>query len=89
LSEADKHTSARLSFKLFEMLQHQKDRVWHNTVTLDESWFYFTTDHERVWLPEGTQALERERGTIQLRKTMVTIVGNPTGFYRIVALPKE
>jgi hypothetical protein len=71
------------------MLQHQKYRAWHNTVTLDESWFYFTTDRERIWLPEGTEALERERITVQSRKMMETIVWNPTGFFRIVALPKE
>jgi hypothetical protein len=34
LSEADKHTRAQLSFELFEMFQHQKDRAWHDTVVL-------------------------------------------------------
>jgi hypothetical protein len=29
-----------------------------------------------------------ERITVQLGKMMMTIVWNPTGFYRIVALPK-
>jgi hypothetical protein len=56
------------------MLQHQKDRAWHDIVTLDDSWFYFTTDHERIWHPEGTEAPERERITVQSRKMMVTIV---------------
>jgi hypothetical protein len=70
------------------MLQHQKDRVWHDTVTLDESCFDFTTDQERIWLPKGTEAPERERVTIYSRKVMVTIVWNPTELYRIVALPK-
>jgi hypothetical protein len=37
LSEADKHTRAQLSIELFEILQHQKDRAWHDIVTLDES----------------------------------------------------
>jgi histone-lysine N-methyltransferase SETMAR len=68
------------------MLQHQKDRAWHDIVTFDE--FYFTTDHEPIWLPEGTEAPEREWITIQSRKMMVTIVWNHTGFYRIVAFPK-
>jgi hypothetical protein len=40
------------------MLQHQKDRVWHDIVSFDESWFYFTTDHERIWLAEGIEAPE-------------------------------
>jgi transposase len=88
-SEADKHTRAQLSFQLFEVLQHQKNRGWHGIITLDESWFYFTTDHEPIWLPEGTDARARERLTVWLRKMMVTIVWNPTGFYPIVALPKR
>jgi hypothetical protein len=57
-------------------------------ITLNESWFYFTTDHERIWLLEGTKALKRERITVQSRKMMVTIVWDPTWFERIVTLPK-
>jgi hypothetical protein len=56
LSEADKHTRAQFSFELSELLHHQKDKAWYNIGTLNESWFYFTTDHERIWLPEGTNA---------------------------------
>jgi histone-lysine N-methyltransferase SETMAR len=70
------------------MLRHRKNRAWPDIVTLDESWFHFTTDHERIWPPEGTEAPEREWITVQSRKMMVTIVWNPRGFYRIVALPK-
>jgi hypothetical protein len=70
------------------MLQHQKDRERYDIVTLDESRFYFTTAHERIWLPEGTEAPERERIIVQLRKIIVTIVWNPTAFYEIVALSK-
>jgi hypothetical protein len=88
LSEVDRPARPKLSFELFEMLQHQKYRAWYNIVTLDESWFYFTIDHERIWLREGTEAPERERITVQSRKIMVIIVWNPAGFYRIVGLPK-
>jgi hypothetical protein len=88
LSEADKHARAQLSFGLFEMFRHQKDRAWHEVGTLDESWFYLTTDCGQIWLPEGTEAPERERITAQSREIMVTIVWKHTGLYRIVALPK-
>jgi hypothetical protein len=70
------------------MLQHQKDMALHGIVTFDESSFYFTTDHEWIWLPDGTEAPERERITVQSRKMMVTIVWNPKVFYRITAFPK-
>jgi hypothetical protein len=70
------------------MLQHQKDCAWHDIATLDEPWFYFTIGHERIWLPEGTEAPERERITVQSRKMMVRIVWNPTRFSWTVAHPK-
>jgi hypothetical protein len=70
------------------MLQHQKDKACDSVVTIDDSWFYFTTDHDWIWLPEVTEAPKREGIIIQSRKIMVTIVWDPTGFYRIVALHK-
>jgi hypothetical protein len=70
------------------MLQHQKSRASHDSVTVNESWFYVTTYQERIRLPEGTEAPESERTTVQSRKTIVTIIWNLTVFYRIVALPK-
>jgi hypothetical protein len=30
-----------------------KTRSWHDIVTLDESWFYLNTTHERIWLAPG------------------------------------
>jgi hypothetical protein len=60
------------------MLWHEKDRAWHDIVTLNESWFDFTNVHERIWLAEGTEAPERERISVQSRKIMVTIVWNHT-----------
>jgi hypothetical protein len=70
------------------MPQHQEDRAWPDIMTLGESWFYFATDYEWIWLPEGTEAPEREQIAIQSRKMMVTIIWNPRGFYQIVALSK-
>jgi hypothetical protein len=37
----------------------RKDRAWHGIVILDESWFCFAIDNERIWLPEETEAPER------------------------------
>jgi hypothetical protein len=40
-----------------KMLQAQQTRSWHDIVTLDESWFDLSTDHERIWLaPEENPA---------------------------------
>jgi predicted cupin superfamily sugar epimerase len=50
------------------MLQHQTDTAWHDIATLDESWFYFATDPERIWHSKATEALERERIAVQSKK---------------------
>jgi hypothetical protein len=42
------------------MLQAEHDRAWHDIVTLDESWFYLSTNHEFVSLPQGEKVPERE-----------------------------
>jgi hypothetical protein len=49
------------------MLEVQRDRTWHDIVTLDEFWFYLSMDHEFVWLPRDEKVSERERHAIQLK----------------------
>jgi hypothetical protein len=65
LSDAQKGERVNLSRRLLRMLKVQRDRPWHDIVTLDESWFYLSTDYEFVWLPRDTKISERERHTIQ------------------------
>jgi hypothetical protein len=40
------------------MLEVQRDRAWHDIVTLDESWFYLSTDYEFAWLPRDEKFLK-------------------------------
>jgi hypothetical protein len=51
LSDAQKGQRINLSRRLLRMLEVQRDRAWHEIVTLDESWFYLSTGYEFVWLP--------------------------------------
>jgi hypothetical protein len=37
------------------MLEIQEQRAWHDVVTSDESWFYYSTDYESIWLPLGEE----------------------------------
>jgi hypothetical protein len=62
---------------LLRKLVAQQQRVWHDIVTFDESWFYLTIYHEFIWLPETEQVPERERPMIQSKKLMLTVVWNP------------
>jgi hypothetical protein len=87
-SDAQKGERVNLSRRLFQMLEVQRDRGWRAIVTLDESWFYLSTDYEFVRLPRDEKVPERERHTIQSRKFMLTIVWNPGGFHLIKALEK-
>jgi hypothetical protein len=66
----------------------QRDRAWHDIVTLDESWSYLSTDYEFVWLPRDEKVPERERHTLQSKKFMFMIVCNPRGFHLITVLEK-
>jgi hypothetical protein len=52
------------------MLELQRDRAWHDIVTLDESWFYLSADDEFVWLPQDEKFL-KENGTQFNRKIHV------------------
>jgi hypothetical protein len=51
LSDAQKGERVNLSRRLLRMPEVQRDRVWHDIVTVDESWFCLSTDYEFAWLP--------------------------------------
>jgi hypothetical protein len=57
-------------------------------LTLDESWFYLSTDHEIIGLGEGEAPPERKKYMIQARKMMITMVWNSLGFHIVNAFPK-
>jgi histone-lysine N-methyltransferase SETMAR len=71
-----------------QILQVERDRAWHDIVTLDESWFSLSTDHAFLWRPQGETVPEPERHTVQSKKFMLTIVWNPRRFRLITVLPK-
>jgi hypothetical protein len=56
------------------ILQEKQGSSWRDLVTLNKSWFYLHTDHERIWLAPGETPPDRERYTIQSPKFMLTIV---------------
>jgi hypothetical protein len=60
LSNAQMVEKANLSRQLLRMLMVQRDRAWYDIITLDESWFYLSTDYEFVWLPRDEKVSKRE-----------------------------
>jgi hypothetical protein len=88
LTVTQKVQRVTLSKQLLGELQAIKDQGWQFIMTLDESWFYFATSHELIWLQPGKAPPERPRHTIGDKKMMVTIAWNPLGFHLIEVLPK-
>jgi transposase len=88
LTPIQKTEHTTFSIKHLDQLRSIEHHGWQFIITLDESWFYLSTDHEQIWLRVEEQGRERPRHTIQGRKLMVTIVWNPLEFHLLDASPK-
>jgi histone-lysine N-methyltransferase SETMAR len=88
LTPTQKTERATLSIESLRQLRSIEHHGWQFIITLDESWFYLSTDHEQVWLRGEEQPTERPRNIIQDPKMMVTIAWNPPEFHLLDALPK-
>jgi hypothetical protein len=73
LSDDQKTIRVNLSRELLRVLQKQQTRAWHNILTLDESWFYLCTDHERILLTSEQPVPDRERHIMQSPELMLTV----------------
>jgi hypothetical protein len=58
---------------------------WHDSVTLNESWFYYITDHELMWILSNGTVPDRERIPVQSRKVILRIVRALTGLAVVTA----
>jgi hypothetical protein len=64
---------ATLSIELLRQLRSIEHHGWQFIISLNESWFYLSTDHEQIGLRAEEQPPERPRHTTQDPKMMVTI----------------
>jgi hypothetical protein len=53
-----------LSSQLLLEIRSIKHQGWQFIITLDESWFYFSTDLEQIWLRPDQEPPERAKHTI-------------------------
>jgi hypothetical protein len=60
--------SMPLSIELLRQLRSIKHHGWQFIITSEASWFYLSTDHEKIWIREEEQPPERPRHTIQYPK---------------------
>jgi hypothetical protein len=88
LTATQKTERVTLSIELLHQLRSIEHHGWQFIITLDESWFYLSTDYEYIRLHQEEQPPERPRHTIQDPQPMVTIAWNPLGLHLIKTLPK-
>jgi hypothetical protein len=88
LTDTQQAQRITLSNQLLLEICSIKHQGWHFIITVDESWFYFSMDHEQIWLRPDQEPPERAKHTIQDKKIRVTIAWNALGFHLVEALPK-
>ena len=88
LTDEQKQRRVEKSNELLILLRSVFHQSMDYVVTLDESWFYLSTDYEQIWLPRGIDPPERERKMISSKKVMITIAWRPSGILLIKMLPK-
>jgi hypothetical protein len=77
-----------ISRAFLRALHIQAARSWHDIVTVDESRFCFTTDHELIWLAQGKEIAEREWHMAQSLKMMIIAIWSSINFYVLAVLSK-
>lgn len=70
-------------------LDQARHRGWRYFLTADESWLFYATDFERIWVSEGEMPQSRPRTVTSTPKVMVSIFWSPIGFPLITALPPK
>jgi hypothetical protein len=88
LSSAQKVARVESAIHLKKILLSAKHRGWRYIPTGDESLFYFTINHDHIWLSEEALTPIRPRQTINTAKRMLTIFWSPLGFPLVQLLPK-
>jgi hypothetical protein len=88
LTDTQNSQRISLSNQLLLEIRSIKHQAGHFIITLDESWFYLSTDHEQIWLRPDQEPPERAKHTIQEKQIMVTIAWNALGFHLVEAFPK-
>jgi hypothetical protein len=71
------------------MLQLTKHRRWRYFLTGDESRFYYTMNHDYMWLPDGAEAPIQSQQIIASPKRILTVFWFPLGFSVVKIMSKR
>jgi hypothetical protein len=64
LSVQQRNDRLKQSRELFEVLQNAKKLRWRFILTGDESWFFYVSKHQKLWLAPGSDPPEVDRRRI-------------------------
>jgi hypothetical protein len=87
LDDDRKRARVEMAYSMLRMIAEARYQGWQYFLTGDESWFFYSTDYEQLWIPRGERAPTRARRIISTPKVMITIFWSPLGFPVIDALP--
>jgi hypothetical protein len=60
ISDLQKQTQIIMSKEWLKLLESMRNHSWKYRKMLDEAWFYFSIEHESIWLSPEDEALQRE-----------------------------
>lgn len=88
LTDEQKAKRILISKQLLKKLRSAKHHSWNYFLTGDESWFYLSYEHERMWVESGDEPQTRSKKMIGDEKVLVSVFWNPNGFALVDELPK-
>lgn len=83
LTSSQKVKRVKLAQLLLQTIKNARHQNFSYFYTGDESWFYLSNDHEKIWLAPEEEIPLRERKMIYTKKFMVSIFWNVNGFLLI------
>jgi histone-lysine N-methyltransferase SETMAR len=87
LDDCAKRVRVDMANSMLKMIAEARHQSWRSFLTGDESWFFYSTDYEQMWLPRGEMAPTRARHIISRPKVLITIFWSPLSFPVIDVLP--
>ena len=88
LTEEQKAKRILISKQLLKTIRPSKHHNWKYFLTGDESWFYLSYEHERMWVESGDEPQKRSKKMIGEEKDLVSVFWNQNGFALVDGLPK-
>ena len=89
MTQADRDRRVRDSEALLDTLARAEKDSFRFLVTGDETWFFYTSPHNGLWLPPEAEAPTFPRPSHYAPKTMITVFWGIRGVEIILALPAD